>query len=256
MLLISGQKRKGEWQLDELLKKLFKFRNETATSADLYFYGDIVTDWWGAWQNEDQYPDAVKNFLTDHRGKDLNIYINSGGGSVFAGIAIYNMLKRHKGKKTVYVDALAGSIASVIAFAGDRVVIPSNSFLMIHKPWAECVGNSEDMRKMAEDLESVETGILNIYEEHLKEGISIDAIKGMMAEETWLNGELAAEYFNIEIGEEKAIAAAVTEETKKFCKSIPEEILAHQRAQEKIQEEKDQEKRNSITKIAIAAIAV
>ena len=107
--------------MDELLKKLFTFKNETATSADLYFYGDIVSDWWGAWQDEDQYPDAVKNFLAEHQGKDLNIYINSGGGSVFAGIAIYNMLKRHQGKKTVYVDALAGSIASVIAFAGDKI---------------------------------------------------------------------------------------------------------------------------------------
>lgn len=241
--------------MEELLKKLFTIKNETATSADLYFYGDIVSDWWGAWQDEDQYPDAVKNFLTEHQGKDLNIYINSGGGSVFAGIAIYNMLKRHNGKKTVYVDALAGSIASVIAFAGDRVVIPSNSFLMIHKPWAECVGNSGDMRKMADDLEAVETGILNIYEEHLKDGVSIDSIKEMMAAETWLNGQQAAEYFNVEIGEEKAIAAAVTEQTKKFCKAIPEEILNRKRAEEKAQEDKKaQDMRNEITKIAIAAM--
>ncbi len=242
--------------MDELLKKLFTFKNETATSADLYFYGDIVSDWWGAWQDEDQYPDAVKNFLAEHQGKNLNIYINSGGGSVFAGIAIYNMLKRHNGKKTVFVDALAGSIASVIAFAGDRLVIPSNSFLMIHKPWASCVGNSDDLRKMADDLEAVETGILNIYEEHLKEGVSIDTIKEMLAAETWLNGQQAAEYFNVEIGEEKAIAAAVTEETRKFCKAIPEEILARKRAQEKALEEKDQEKRNDIAKIAIAAMAI
>ena len=212
--------------MDELLKKLFTFKNETATSADLYFYGDIVSDWWGAWQDEDQYPDAVKNFLAEHQGKDLNIYINSGGGSVFAGIAIYNMLKRHQCKKTVYVDALAGSIASVIAFAGDRVVIPSNSFLMIHKPWADCVGNSDDMRKMADDLEAIETGILNIYEEHLKEGVSIDTIKEMLAAETWLNGQQAAEYFNVEVGEEKAL-----------------------------EDKKDQEKRNQLTKIAIAAMS-
>ena len=174
---------------------------------------------------------------------------------MFAGIAIYNMLKRHSGKKTVFVDALAGSIASVIAFAGDRVVIPSNSFLMIHKPWASCVGNSDDLRKMADDLEAVETGILNIYEEHLKEGVSIDTIKEMLAAETWLNGQQAAEYFNVEIGEEKAIAAAVTEETKKFCKAIPEEILARKRAQEKALQEKDQQNRNDIANIAIAAMA-
>ena len=96
----------------------------------------------------------------------------------------------------------------------------------------------------------------NIYEEHLKEGVSIDTIKEMLAAETWLNGQQAAEYFNVEIGEEKAIAAAVTEETKKFCKAIPEEILARKRAQEKALEEKDQEKRNDIAKIAIAAMAI
>ncbi len=175
---------------------------------------------------------------------------------MFAGIAIYNMLKRHNGKKTVFVDALAGSIASVIAFAGDRVVIPSNAFLMIHKPWASCVGNSDDLRKMADDLEAVEAGILNIYEGHLREGVSIDTIKEMLAAETWLNGQEAAEYFNVEIGEEKGIAAAITEETRKSCKSIPEEILARKRAQEKALKEKDQEKRNDIAKIAIAAMAI
>ena len=242
--------------MDELIKKLVKFKNETDTSADLYFYGDIVTDWWGAWQEEDQYPDAIKNFLAEHQGKELNIYINSGGGSVFAGIAIYNMIKRHQGKKTVYVDALAGSIASVIAFAGDKVVIPSNSFLMIHKPWAECVGNANDMKKMADDLEAVETGILNIYEAHLKEGISIDTIKAMLAKETWLNGNEAAEYFNVEIGEEKVIAAAITEETRKFCKHIPEAVYVQKReAEKKLEEKKDQERRNRITSLAIEGIS-
>lgn len=108
--------------------KFYEFKNATDTSVDLYFYGDIVSDWWGAWQEEDQYPEAIKNFLAEAGGKDLNIYINSGGGSVFAGIAIYNMLKRYTGKKTVYVDALAGSIASVIAFAdSDMPTIPSNT---------------------------------------------------------------------------------------------------------------------------------
>ena len=78
------------------VKPFCEIKNITDTTADLYFYGDIVSDWWGAWQEEDQYPDAIKNFLAEANGRDLNIYINSGGGSVFAGIAIYNMLKRYK----------------------------------------------------------------------------------------------------------------------------------------------------------------
>ena len=134
--------------------KGFTFKNQTETSADLYFYGDIVSDWWGAWQDEDQYPDAIKNFLSEQEGKDLNVYVNSGGGSVFAGIAIYNMIKRHAAKANVkvYVDGLAGSIASILAFAGSEPPeIPSNAFLMIHNPWSYCEGNAADMRKMADD---------------------------------------------------------------------------------------------------------
>lgn len=99
------------------LKDFLQIKNQTDTSADLYFYGDIVSSWWGAWEDTDQYPDKVKNFLDEAKGKDLNIYVNSGGGSVFAGMAIYNMIKRHQGNKTVYIDGLAGSIASVIALA-------------------------------------------------------------------------------------------------------------------------------------------
>lgn len=69
------------------LKQFLTVKNETLTSADLYFYGDIVSDWWGAWTDADQYPEAIRDFLTAQEGKNLNIYINSGGGSVFAGIA-------------------------------------------------------------------------------------------------------------------------------------------------------------------------
>ena len=105
------------------LKSFLTVKNSTLQTADLYFYGEIVSDWWGAWDDLDQYPEAIRDFLTEHEGKDLNIYVNSGGGSVFAGIAIYNMLLRHKGKKTVYVDGIAASIASVIALAGDEMCV-------------------------------------------------------------------------------------------------------------------------------------
>lgn len=190
----------------------FEVKNETENKADLYFYGDIVSDWWGAWQDEDQYPNAVKDFLTAQAGKDLNIYINSGGGSVFAGIAIYNMIQRHaaKNKVQVYVDGLAGSIASVIAFAGSEPPkIPSNAFLMIHNPWTCGEGNAAELRKMADDLDEIAIGMLNIYGKHLKDDVSIDTIKELMDAETWLNGEEAAKYFNVEVTDAKEYAAAV-----------------------------------------------
>lgn len=203
-----------------------EIRNQAEDKAELYFYGDIVSDWWGAWQDEDQYPDAIRDFLKGIEDKDLDIFVNSGGGSVFAGLAIYNMLKRHKGYKTVYVDGMAASIASVIALAGDKVIIPSNAFLMIHKPWLYLWGgyNSPDLLKMAKDLDDIEQGITNVYKENLKSGVNIDTIKSLMDEETWLNGEEAAEYFDIEVGEENK-AAACTSDYFNSYKNVPKEIL-------------------------------
>lgn len=204
----------------------FEFKNETETSADLYFYGDITSDYWGAWQNEDQYPESIKNFLSEHADKDINIFINSGGGSVFAGIAIYNMIRRHaqKNRVKVTVDGLAGSIASVIAFAGSEPPkIPSNAFLMIHNPWILTEGNAEDLRKSADDLDEIREGILNIYEDHLKEGVAIDDIKKLMDAETWLNGAEAEKYFNIEQSAPVEYAAAVGDYLNR-ARNIPQAL--------------------------------
>lgn len=207
------------------VKPFCEIKNITDTTADLYFYGDIVSDWWGAWQEEDQYPDAIKNFLAEANGRDLNIYINSGGGSVFAGIAIYNMLKRYQGKKHCFVDALAGSIASLFPFVdSDKPTIPKNAYLMIHKPWCDCEGNANELRKMADTLEAIEAGIWSIYEEHLAEGVTIEQIKELMEAETWLSGEEAAKYFNVSVGEENTAVAAVQDYTKLYCKNTPEAL--------------------------------
>ena len=233
------------------VERFYEFKNATETTVDLYFYGDIVSDWWGAWQEEDQYPEAIKNFLAEANGRDLNIYINSGGGSVFAGIAIYNMLKRYQGKKTVHVDALAGSIASVIAFAdSDMPTIPSNAYLMIHKPWAGCEGNATELRKMAETLDAVESGIWSIYAEHLADGVDIETVKGLMEAETWLNGTQAAEYFRVKVGEENTIAAAVQDYTKLYCHNTPREILKPESAAGQ-QDTGEQDRRKEIVSLAM-----
>lgn len=232
----------------ENLQQFLTVKNETLTSADLYFYGDIVSDWWGAWTDSDQYPEAIRDFLKSQDGKNLNIYINSGGGSVFAGLAIYNMLKRHKGYKTVYVDGMAASIASVIALAGDRVIVPANAFLMIHKPWNCCEGNSDDMRKMADDLDAVEEGILNVYKEHLAEGVDIEEIRKMVSEETWLNGEEATKYFTVEVGEAKEYAAKLSDTAAIYGKIPPELVKSAEKAGIEAKQIKEQ-----ITRLAIKA---
>ncbi|MGN1097751.1 MAG: head maturation protease, ClpP-related [Clostridia bacterium] len=212
------------------LKEFLAVKNSTFSTADLYFYGDIVSSWWGAWNDADQYPEAVRDFLDGCEGKSLNIYINSGGGNVFAGIAIYNMLKRHKGFKTVYVDGLAASIASVIALAGDRIVIPSNAFLMIHKPYSNLdAANADECRKMAADLDIIETGIMNIYREHLRPGVDAEEIRNMVNAETWLNGEEAAKYFDVEVSEAKEFAA-YGGDICSFCAKTPKMLVSPVRA--------------------------
>lgn len=206
------------------LKKILEIKNLTETTADLYFYGDIVSDWWGAWQDEDQYPDAIKNFLSEANGKSLNIHINSGGGSVFAGIAIYNMLKQYKGKKKVYVDGLAGSIASVIALCGDEIVMGTGSMMMIHKPWSWCQGNADDMRRHADCLDSIQDSILSIYAEKLNEGVEAETINGLVNAETWLTAEETSKYFAVTI-ENTIQAAACVSDNFKIYKNTPKSYL-------------------------------
>ena len=213
------------------LKNMLEIKNFTDTTCDLYFYGDIVDSWFGAFDDTDQYPEAIKNFLDEAKDKDINIYINSGGGSVFSGMAIYNMLKRHKGYKTVYIDGLAGSIASVIALAGDKVIIPSNAYFMIHKPWCSSMGNSNDLREMANTLDKIEEGIINVYSENLAEGANIEDIKAMVNDETWLTGIEASKYFNVEVSNSVQAVACVSDYFDKYNK-VPSDISKEVKTEE------------------------
>ena len=168
---------------------------------------------------------------------------------MFAGIAIYNMLKRYQGKKHCFVDALAGSIASLFPFVdSDKPTIPKNAYLMIHKPWCDCEGNANELRKMADTLEAIEAGIWSIYEEHLAEGVTIEQIKELMEAETWLSGEKAAEYFDITVGEENTAVAAVQDYTKLYCKHTPETLT---KEPEKADTAADAKNRNLIAAMAI-----
>ena len=171
-------------------------------------------------------PEDVVKALKEAEGKDLNIYINSPGGSVFAGLAIYNILKRSSGKKTCYIDGLAASIASVICMAGDEIIMPSNSFLMIHKPWSGCWGNAEELRKSADDLDIIEQGIVDVYKSNLIDEEKIEEIKTLMAEETWLTAEKAAEYFkNIQIVRANNAKASLDGKFFNEFKNIPKDLV-------------------------------
>jgi ATP-dependent Clp protease protease subunit len=188
------------------LKKFWTFKAKNETTGELMLYGDISsTTWWG----DEVTPKQFKEDLDALREiKTLNIYINSGGGDVFAGQAIRSMLKRHSAYKIAYVDGLAASIASVILTACDKVIMPVNAMQMIHKCWTIAQGNADDMRKIAEDMDKIDESIVTAYEE--KTGLSKDKIIELMTAETWMTAEEAVEYgFADEIEEEKAIAASL-----------------------------------------------
>ncbi|AKA72336.1 head maturation protease, ClpP-related [Clostridium scatologenes] len=188
-------------------KKFWTFNaKENSDEGELLLYGDISdSTWWG---------DEVtpKNFKTelDSLGdiKTLNVYINSGGGDVFAGQAIYSMLKRHSATVNVYVDGLAASIASIIAMAGDNVKMPKNAMLMVHNPWSFGMGNANDFRKLADDLDKVRESMISVYED--KTGMDKESIVELLDAETWMTAEEALEFgFADEIEEEKQVAASL-----------------------------------------------
>ncbi len=204
-----------------------EIRNETETAADLCFFGDINSESLGEWQKyypEDKAPKDVQDFLDQLNGvSKINVHINSGGGSVFGGIAIYNILKRHNAEITVYVEGLAASIASVIAMAGDRIIIPENAQMMIHKPSSITWGNADDMRKEADILDGCQKVILNTYMQHTKEGVTPEQINALIDAETWKNGKEWQEFFNIEVSEKNNAAACVSDYFDQY-NNLPEKL--------------------------------
>lgn len=188
------------------MKKFWNFKAKGNKKGELTLYGDISSEsWWG----DEVTPKQFKADL-DALGEidELDIFINSGGGDVFAGQTIYSILKRKNATKTVYVDGLAASIASVIAMAGDKVVIPRNAMIMIHNPYTWATGNAGELRKLADDLDKIRESIVNTYED--KTGLEREKIIELMDAETWMTADEAKDYgFADEVSEEKQMAAKV-----------------------------------------------
>lgn len=175
-------------------RRLWEIRQESGpNSLDLYIYSDVEEDsynWWGELQRSATSANFFKEELEKHPGvTQINIYINSRGGSVFEGTAIYNLLRRHPARKTVYIDGFACSIASVIAMAGDEIVMPKNAMMMIHNMWMVAMGNPRELRKAADDLEVINEAGRQAY--LVKAGDKLDEAElvAMMDAETWLTAE-------------------------------------------------------------------
>ena len=154
---------------------------------------------------------------------EIDLHVNSPGGLVSDGIAIYNQIKRTNARVTTYVDGLAASIASVIALAGDEVIMAEGSLMMIHDPWTIAMGNAEDLRKEAEILDQHRDTILGIYETNT--GLDPITLIDLMAAETWMTGSeaLALGFATLVEGEVKVAAWARPDAIAKY-KNAPEGV--------------------------------
>lgn len=181
-------------------KRLWELKQAADGGAlELYIYGDVEGERfnWDTYRFE-QSDNSAQHFREElskyPNASEIRVYINSYGGSVFEGTAIYNQLKRHPAHKVVYVDGFACSIASVIAMAGDEVVMPRNTMMMIHNVWLAACGNAAELRKAADDLDTINAAGRQAYLAKAGEKLSPEKLAEMMDAETWLTAEQCIEY--------------------------------------------------------------
>jgi len=199
------------------------------------------------------YGTSAKDFIEEVKNvseRDITLRINSVGGSVFDGLAIYNTLRSHRGYVNIKIEGLAASISTVIAMAGDNIEMSENGFFMIHNPFGQSAGEAVDMRKTADLLDKIKSEIIEIYQK--KTDLTYDELSIMMDKETWLSSQEAIKFgFVNNMTEPMKIAATfdlskftnvnekevndklslinnktkMTEELKTWFNSVKEEIL-------------------------------
>ena len=171
-------------------------KEDTSNEADLYLY-NVIDDY--AYEGYSDSADSILKDINDLGDiKQLNVFINSPGGSVFEGISIKNMLERQKLKGcfiNVVIDGLAASIASVIAMAGDKISMPENALMMVHRASCGCFGNADEMRKQIEVLDKIDIVLTNTYVNRSGGLLSKEDVQAMFnSGDTWLTAEEAKNY--------------------------------------------------------------
>jgi len=187
---------------------------QTDEFVDVYLYDEVGS-----------YGVSAKEFVDDIKllkGKDIYLHINCVGGEVFDGMAIYNTLKKYKGKVIAYVEGIAASMGSIIPLAADEIIMSENSLYMIHNAWGGAMGEAKDMRKTATLLDKLSSEIANIYSK--KTGLPLSQIEDMMDEETWFNSEEALEYGFIDRVSD-AVMVAAKYDISKFKNKTQKEIV-------------------------------
>lgn len=210
------------------MKKWFEIINK-ADKAEIWIYEQIGEDWW---TGEGTTAKGFQKELAGIKSSQIDLHINSPGGEVFDGITIYNLIKQHPATVTTYIDGLAASIASVIALAGDKVIMAENAQFMIHNPMGGLMffGTEdvldEEYVKLKSALSAVKGSILNAYAK--KTGRESDELSAWMKAETWMSSGQAMEYGFVDDITDKMDLAACTKfipamQKAKF-KNIPENL--------------------------------
>lgn len=167
-------------------------------TLELYIYSKVEGDWYDWDGNKHDSETSAAHFreeLEKHPdAREITVYINSLGGSVMEGVAIYNQLKRHPAHKTVYVDGFACSVASVIAMSGDEVIMPRNTVMMIHNAWTVAIGNASELRKAADDLDVLNKASMQAYLLKAGDKLTVEQLTEMLDKETYLTAAQCIEY--------------------------------------------------------------
>lgn len=175
-------------------KTFWKFKNEAESEvAELMLYGEISDV---SWYGDEVTPKQFHEELITCEGKDLAVHINSPGGDVFAAQAIYTQLKAYTGKVTMYIDGMCASAATIIACAGDTVIMPSNTIYMIHNPKSAMLGyfDAPQLDKISESLGAVKQTIVNVYMARVQGALSETQLKHKMDSESWMTASEAKNY--------------------------------------------------------------
>lgn len=169
----------------------YQIKAQGDAGAELLIYGDIGEDWWAEESNDAK---TIVDKLSEFADvSELTVRINSYGGSVADGIAIYNAIKRHPADVSIHVEGVAVSIASLIAMAGDTVLMPANTLMMIHAPWGMAVGNAPELRDMADTLDKYAQAMASSYA--AKTGHDYDEMLALLTdgEDHWYTAAEAVE---------------------------------------------------------------
>ena len=167
-----------------MMEKFWQVRNDVSGDAEILIYGPIAAE--RSWFGDEATPQQFAQDLNGLGGRDVTVRINSGGGDVFAAHAIHNLLKGYKGRVTAVIDGLAASAATVVAVAADKIIMPSNSLMMIHDPAIGLSGYypAAELTKLVEALATIKTSIVAAYRKRCK--VSDEEIETMMSNETWM----------------------------------------------------------------------